>query len=109
MRGAPALDLRWTCMTRRRPDPPGCGDETTRPGTGEQVAPDHPDHGEHEDPQQDEEAEPGNSEHDRWHAAPIFGSAAAAARARSLDRSLPSQRTQSLSVREEGQRRGAEL
>ena len=33
---------------------------------GEEIPADDPDHGEHEDPQQDQEAEPGNGQDEFW-------------------------------------------
>lgn len=61
VRGAAPLHLRRPSVPRRRAYPPWRGDEATALGPGEEVPADDPDHCEHEDPQQNEKPEPGDS------------------------------------------------
>ena len=64
--GPPPLDLRRPGSTCPDTHPPGCRDEPSCPAAREEVAPDDPDHREHEYPQQHEEPVPGDREDDFW-------------------------------------------
>jgi hypothetical protein len=64
---ATTFDLRrGTRLIEGSAHPPRRGHQTAGPRAGEEISPDHADHGENKDPQKDDQAYPGDCEDKLW-------------------------------------------